>query len=87
VPHADEVFLLIEVADTTLAYDRNTKLKLYAKAGVAETWIVNVPSKCVEYYREPTSSGYLRKLEAGLGDSVSPLSLPKVELRVANIFD
>jgi Uma2 family endonuclease len=87
VPRADEVFLLIEAADTTLAYDRNTKLKLYAKAGVAETWIVNVPSKCVEVHREPTPNGYLRKLEVGLGDSVSPLSLPIVELRVANIFD
>jgi Uma2 family endonuclease len=87
VPLPDEVLLLIEVADTTIAYDRNTKLKLYAKAGVVEVWIVNVQSKCVEVYRQPTISGYLRKLDVGLGDSVSPLSLPMVELRVANIFD
>jgi Uma2 family endonuclease len=86
VPRADEVFLLIEVADTTLAYDRNTKLKLYAKAGIAETWIVNVPSKCVEVYREPTTNGYLRRLELGVGELVSPLSLPMVELPVSDIF-
>jgi Uma2 family endonuclease len=86
VPRPDEVLLLIEVADTTLAYDRNTKLKLYAKAGVAEAWIVNLQSKCVEVYREPTINGYLRKLETGLGDSVSPLRLPMVVLRVADIF-
>jgi Uma2 family endonuclease len=86
VPRPDDVLLLIEVADTTLAYDRNTKLRLYAKAGVTEAWIVNVQSKCVEVYRQPTASGYLRKLEIRIGDSISPLDLPTVELRVADIF-
>lgn len=72
VPRAHDVMLLIEVADTTLAYDRKTKLRLYAQAGVAEAWIVNVPSKCIEVYREPTASGYLRKTGFGLQDIVSP---------------
>jgi Uma2 family endonuclease len=87
VPGPDDVLLLIQVADSTLAYDRNTKLRLYAKAGVAEAWIVNVQAKCVEVYRERAADGYREKIEMGLGDVVAPFSLPTVQLRVASIFD
>lgn len=86
VPRPGEVLLLIEVADTTLAYDRTTKLNLYAKAGIEEAWIVNVQSKCVEVYREPTADGYARKIELGAVDIVSPLALPMVKVAVAEIF-
>jgi len=86
VPHPDDALLLIEVADTTLAYDRKIKLKVYANAGVAETWIVDVQSKRVEIYREPTSEGYARRFEAGMGDIVSPLALPMVRLAVSEFF-
>jgi len=86
VPRADEVLLLIEVADTTLSYDRNTKLKLYAKAGIAEAWIVNLQSKCVEVYRDPAPAGYVEHSEVGSGRIVSPLALPTVQLAVAEIF-
>lgn len=86
VPGPDDVLLLIEVADTTLFYDRNTKLKLYASAGIVESWIVNLPSRCVEVYRELTADGYSRKLELGSGDTISPLALPTVKVAVADIF-
>ena len=86
VPGPDDVLLLIEVADTTLAYDRNTKLKLYARAGIAESWIVNLQSKCLEVYREPTARGYSRKIEFASGDTISPLALPSVEVTVADLF-
>jgi Uma2 family endonuclease len=86
VPGPDDVLLLIEVADTTLIYDRTVKLKLYAKAGIAEAWIVNLPSRCVEVYRDPTDDGYSRKVELGPGDVVSPLALSTVKVTVAEIF-
>jgi Uma2 family endonuclease len=86
VPRPDDVLLLIEVADTTLVYDRTTKLKLYAKAGIAETWIVNLQSKRVEVYREPTADGYSRMIELGPGDMASPSALPTVEVAVGEIF-
>lgn len=86
VPGPDDVLLLIEVADTTLAYDRTTKLKLYAKAAIAEVWIVNVQSECVEVYREPTADRYARKTELKRGDVVSALALPVVKITVAEIF-
>ena len=86
VPRADDVLLLIEVADTTLSYDRSTKLSLYAKAGIPEAWIVNLPSKCVEVYRDPAPAGYLERSEAVAGSIVSPLALPTVQLAVADLF-
>jgi Uma2 family endonuclease len=86
VPHADDVLLIIEVADTTLAYDRNTKLKLYAQAGIAEAWIVNVQARCVEVYHEPQGNGYTRKSDMGPGDVVIPLALAMVRVPVADIF-
>lgn len=86
VPSAQDVLLLIEVADTTLAYDRGTKLTLYAKSGIAECWIVNLQSKCIEVYREPAGDGYSKRIEFGAQDEVSPLALPTVKLAVAEIF-
>ena len=86
VPRAQDVLLLIEVADTTLRYDRTTKLKIYAQAGVAEVWIVNVQAKCIEVYQEPTATGYLRKQDFGQQDVVWPRALPQVQLVVGEIF-
>lgn len=86
MPRPDDVLLLIEVADPTLIYDRSTKLKLYAKAGVAEAWIVNLQSRRLEVYREPTTDGYSKRIELAPRDVVSPLALPMVQLAVAEIF-
>ena len=86
VPGAEDVLLIIEVADTTLIYDRTTKLNLYAKSGIAESWVVNLPSRCVEVYRAPTTDGYSNRSDFHLQDSLSPLALPSLRVRVAEIF-
>jgi Uma2 family endonuclease len=52
-PSAADVLLLIEVSETYLAYDRGIKLALYAKFGVPEVWIIDLPGSAVEVYREP----------------------------------
>jgi Uma2 family endonuclease len=86
VPRPEDVLLLIEVADTTLAYDRKTKLKLYAQAGIAEAWIVDIQARCVEVYREPQGNGYARKSAMRPGDVVTPLALPMVRVPVVDLF-
>lgn len=86
VPGAEDVLLIIEVADTTLVYDRTTKLNLYAKSGIAESWVVNLQAKYVEAYRGPTTDGYSNRIDFHLQDSVSPLALPKIRVAVAEIF-
>jgi|APTNR8051073442_1049403.scaffolds.fasta_scaffold01067_13 Uma2 family endonuclease len=60
-PGPKDVFLLIEVADSTLRYDQKVKLKLYAQAGIPEVWIVNLQARCVEVYRQPESGSYLER--------------------------
>ncbi len=52
-----DVYLLIEIADSSLAFDRNQKLPVYGKAGIAEAWIVNLPERCIEVYRGPHFTG------------------------------
>jgi Uma2 family endonuclease len=86
VPDPQDVLLMLEVADTTLTFDRTTKLMLYAKAAIAESWIVNLQSRCIEVYREPTAEGYSKKVEVSIAGTVSPQALPTVRLAVAEIF-
>ena len=57
-PTPADVLLIIEVADTTLEYDRQVKVPLYVKAGVAETWIVNLAEEQIEIYARLSGSAY-----------------------------
>ena len=50
--------LVVEVADTSLRYDRETKLPLYARAGVPEAWLVDLQNSVVEVHTEPSPEGY-----------------------------
>ena len=52
-PGPEDVLLVIEVSDTTLGYDRNVKLPLYARAGIGEAWIVDLPNNVVERHNDP----------------------------------
>jgi Uma2 family endonuclease len=86
-PAARDVLLLIEVADTSLDDDRGEKLSLYALAGIAEYWIVNLIDRCVEVYRDPEGGRY-RSVRVCRGDEeVRPLALPEVVLLPSTLFD
>ena len=76
LPEPEDVLLLIEVSDTTLAYDRGVKLPLYASAGIGEVWIVNLPAETIERYTEPSSNGYRRVEQARRGQTLAPTALP-----------
>lgn len=85
-PRPEDVLLLIEVADTTLVFDRETKLPLYAKQGVPEVWILDLDAKQLEIYREPSAGGYRRRLERRETESIAPTALPAVALQVGALF-
>ncbi|MEM6628762.1 MAG: Uma2 family endonuclease [Bacteroidota bacterium] len=57
-PRPEDVILLIEVADSTVAKDQQLKLPLYAEAGIKEYWIVNIVEKQLEVYQQPKDSSY-----------------------------
>ena len=65
-----EHVLLVEVSDTTLAYDRNVKLPLYARAVIREVWIVNLPGGNVERHTDASSDGYRSLKRTRRGETV-----------------
>jgi len=85
-PTPADVLVLIEVADSSLAYDRGNKLTAYARAAVPEVWIVNLLDDVLEVYREPRGERYERTLTLRRGESVSPVLVPDVALEVAELL-
>ncbi|HWS86663.1 MAG TPA: Uma2 family endonuclease [Pyrinomonadaceae bacterium] len=67
LPKPEDVLLVIEVADTTVVTDRKVKLPLYARAGIAEAWLVNIPDEQVEIYSDPADGSYRRAEVFGRG--------------------
>ena len=82
LPGPEDVFFLIEVSDTTLAYDRNLKLPLYARAGVLEVWIVDLANATIERYTEPSESGYRRVEKARRAEALASLTMPGLAVEV-----
>ena len=85
-PTAADVLLLIEVSDSSLAYDQSTKRALYARYGVEEYWVVDVQGERVFVYSEPAGEGYARVVECTAADIVSPRAVPAVQIQVGTLF-
>jgi Uma2 family endonuclease len=81
-PLPSEVLLLIEVADSSIDYDKDVKIPIYARSGIQEVWIVNLQENCLEVYRQPTPNGYSLTLRFWLGEEVSPLAFPELKVSV-----
>ena len=85
-PRPDDVLLLVEVADSSLTYDRKTKARVYARAGIADYWIVNRVDFAVEVYRDPARSRYRSVQVLKRGDGIQPLAFPDVSIAVSDIL-
>lgn len=85
-PKASEIYLLIEVSDTTLEKDRTVKLPLYAAAGVVEVWIVNLQDNHIEVYRNPVAATYSLVQTFIAGQTVTIETLPNVSIAVNEIL-
>jgi Uma2 family endonuclease len=83
---AEDVLLVIEVADTSLQYDRTVKLRLYARAGIPEYWIVDANAETLAVYRTPSGDGYQDHRHASRGDTVAPLAFPDAAIPADAIF-
>jgi Uma2 family endonuclease len=91
--HPSAAVLVIEVSDTTLAYDRARKASLYARAGVPDYWIVNLPERCIEVYRDPGpqpdavfGAGYRTRLRVAGDELIAPLQMPDKSLEAASLL-
>ena len=85
-PRPEDVFLLVEISDSSLDKDRNIKLPAYARAGIAEVWIVDLNEQIIEVYRQPNFAGYGEKTILSLGDKPSPQSFPNALVDVAELL-
>jgi len=85
-PSASEVLLVVEVADTTLAFDLRTKVPLYARSGIPEAWVVDVNERTIHVFREPGEGGYTTTFAAPMGRSVASVALPQVVVEVSELF-
>ena len=85
-PGPDDILLVIEVADTSVEYDRAVKLPLYARSGIPESWLVDLNQEVIEIYRDPSPSGYRTSWTVHRGERLSPLAIPDRELAVADLL-
>ncbi|APD10074.1 MULTISPECIES: Uma2 family endonuclease [Thermus] len=80
LPTPEDVLLLVEVADTSLEFDRGVKLPLYAEAGIPEVWLVNLKEGLLEVHRDPRVGRYREIRLLTPEEAVSPLAFPEVRL-------
>ena len=85
-PTSDDILMLVEVSDTSLSYDRGTKLRLYARSGIPEVWIVDIGGEAIERYSAPASDSYSQVLRAGRGERLQSTVLLELSLPVDAIL-
>ncbi len=85
-PTGDDVYLVLEVSDTTLRYDRDRKLPLYAKSGVPEVWIENLQSDVLLVNRNPEQDRYLTSLTFRRSEQISVAAFPEIFFEVDHLI-
>ena len=85
-PTPADVLLVVEVAQTSLSYDQNVKIPLYAKAGIPEVWTQDMKKDVLLVYRDPHGDNYATCLELGRNDSLSPIAFPEIRFSVDDLF-
>jgi Putative restriction endonuclease len=85
-PGPDDLRLVVEIADSSLHLDLTAKAKLYARAGIADYWVLDVPGRRMIVHREPTTEGYGQVTIHYPEDHIAPLAAPTSFLRVGDAF-
>lgn len=85
LPGPKDIFLLVEVGDSSRSFDRRVKLPLYAASGVPEVWLVDVRDACIHVFHDPNEGEYRTSLSARKGERIYPLAFPDASLEVARI--
>ena len=85
-PSASDVLLLIEVADSTLRYDRDIKAPLYARHGIPETWIIDIANAQVTIYRDADEQGYSGEFKPDDWQRVVPSQISDISVDLSGLF-
>jgi Uma2 family endonuclease len=85
-PQPQDIFLLIEVADSSLEYDRDVKIPLYASSGITEVWLVDIYEQVIIVYRYPSENGYSDIQKLSRGEKMSIQAFSEINLVVDDIL-
>jgi len=85
-PSKEKTLIAIEVSDTTLSYDRNVKLPLYAETGIPEAWIVDIKGKKIEVHSEPSPDGYKATRVFAAGEKVHSATVADLSVPVDEVM-
>ncbi|MDY6782976.1 MAG: Uma2 family endonuclease [Cyanobacteriota bacterium] len=85
-PRPDDLYLVVEVADSTLKQDCEIKDKLYARAGIVEYWVLDINNRQLHIFRNPTPTGYTHHLILAEPNQAAPLAFPNFTLSISSIL-
>jgi Uma2 family endonuclease len=85
-PIGEDTYLVLEVSDTTLRYDRDRKVPLYAKSGVPEVWIEDLQANLILVYRNPAGKHYSTSLTLRRGEQISLAAFPEITFKVDDLL-
>ena len=85
-PGEKDTILVVEVSDSTLAYDLSNKVRQYGSVGIPEYWVVDIPNRLLHVFREPTAAGYASETVLTPADEIRPLAAPLSPVRVADLL-
>ena len=85
-PSAVDVLLAVEVADTSVDYDREVKLPLYAQAGLPEVWLIDLQRDRVEVYARPQGGAYQQRVEVTADATLTSSTIPQLALAAADLL-
>ncbi len=85
-PQSQDMLLLVEVADTTLEFDRSIKTSLYASVGIPEVWLVDLNGLAIEIYREPSADSYKSTQRFQRNQTISAQAFPDINFDLVQIL-
>lgn len=85
-PGPEDVLLVVEVAESSAAYDLEVKIPLYARAGIPEVWLVDLDAGEIRVYREPAAGRYRQAVTVSRGGEIAPAALPEVVLAADEVL-
>ncbi|MBS1251915.1 MAG: hypothetical protein MAG451_00949 [Anaerolineales bacterium] len=85
-PKPEDVLLVVEVAESSVEYDRDRKIPAYGRAGIAEAWLVDLAGEVIEAYSDPSAHGYRKIRRLWRSDSLAPQVFPDLKVAVDDVL-
>jgi Uma2 family endonuclease len=85
-PTPGDVLLVVEVSESSLAYDRDTKIPLYAVHNIPEVWLIDLKNRRLAIYRDPSPEGYVHVMFPEQGQVLAPVLLPDVKIKFSELW-